>query len=103
MFFPVIFQTPGGKGKTLLIRLLDTGRAERECRENSPALQRWESHGSRKTKSRQGRKDRSAVPDGTLPVSPSFHPALKCWAIVGSLSEPVVVKQPDKQGKDYGI
>ena len=64
----------------------------------SPALQRWEPHGSQKTKSRQGRKNRSAVPDGTFPAFPGLHPALKRWAIVENLTMPLVVKQPDEQG-----
>ena len=64
----------------------------------SPALQRWEPHGSQKTKSRQGRKNRSAVPAGTFLAFPGLHPALKRWAIVENLTMPLVVKPPDKQG-----
>jgi len=43
------------------------------------------------------------VPCGTFPAFPCLHPALKRWAIVKSLSRPVIVKQPDKQAKNDQI
>ena len=49
--------------RMLLIRLPDTVRTEMECRENSPALQRWEPESSEKQS--PGRDGRSVLPSLT--------------------------------------
>ena len=57
---------------SLLIRLPDTAGVKGECHENSPALQRWEPHGSQKAKSR--RDERTLLPSlpGLFPIFRTF-------------------------------
>jgi hypothetical protein len=53
--------------------------------ENSPAIYGWV-HGSERPKSRQGRKNYSAVPAGLDFMLMTFNPAINGWAIFSNAS-----------------